>query len=70
MYLSYQANISTEPNVSISPTGYKYFGAAKDLPGVRQLFEEAPPPPPRKNRGDLMKVSPCSEILQGQKTEK
>lgn len=35
--------------------GYKYFGAAKDLPGVRQLFEEAPPPPPRKNRGDLMK---------------
>ena len=35
--------------------GYKYFGAAKDLPGVRELFEEEPPKPPRKTRGDLMK---------------
>ena len=25
------------------------------MPGVRELFEEAPPQPPRKNRGDLMK---------------
>ena len=22
--------------------GYKYFGAAKDLPGVRELFEKEP----------------------------
>ncbi|KAH8395757.1 hypothetical protein KR215_000580, partial [Drosophila sulfurigaster] len=35
--------------------GYKYFGAAKDLPGVRELFEQDPPPPPRKTRGELMK---------------
>lgn len=35
--------------------GYKYFGAAKDLPGVRELFEQAPPPPPRKTRAELMK---------------
>ncbi|WAR26160.1 ISY1-like protein [Mya arenaria] len=35
--------------------GYKYFGAAKELPGVRELFEQEPPPPPRKNRGELMK---------------
>nr|XP_018901817.1 PREDICTED: pre-mRNA-splicing factor ISY1 homolog [Bemisia tabaci] len=35
--------------------GYKYFGAAKDLPGVRELFEQEPPPPPRKTRGELMK---------------
>lgn len=35
--------------------GYKYFGAAKDLPGVKELFEMAPPEPPRKTRGDLMK---------------
>ena len=35
--------------------GYKYFGAAKDLPGVRELFEEEPAKPPRKTRGDLMK---------------
>lgn len=35
--------------------GYKYFGAAKDLPGVRELFEREPPPPPKKTRGELMK---------------
>lgn len=35
--------------------GYKYFGAAKDLPGVRELFEQEPPPPTRKTRGELMK---------------
>ncbi|KAL2090712.1 hypothetical protein ACEWY4_012975 [Coilia grayii] len=35
--------------------GYKYFGAAKDLPGVRELFEKEPAPPPRKTRAELMK---------------
>jgi len=35
--------------------GYKYFGAAKDLPGVRELFQQEPPPPPRKTRAELMK---------------
>jgi pre-mRNA-splicing factor ISY1 len=35
--------------------GYKYFGAAKDLPGVRELFEKEPPPPPRKTRAEMMK---------------
>lgn len=35
--------------------GYKYFGAAKDLPGVRDLFEREPPLPPRKTRAELMK---------------
>lgn len=35
--------------------GYKYFGAAKDLPGVRELFEKEPVPAPRKARAELMK---------------
>jgi len=35
--------------------GYKYFGAARDLPGVRELFEQEPPAPPRKTRAELMK---------------
>ncbi|XP_017777343.1 PREDICTED: pre-mRNA-splicing factor ISY1 homolog [Nicrophorus vespilloides] len=35
--------------------GYKYFGAAKELPGVRDLFEQEPPPPPRKTRAEMMK---------------
>lgn len=39
-----------------SHTGYKYFGAAKDLPGVRELFEtEVIPDAPRKTRKQLFK---------------
>jgi pre-mRNA-splicing factor ISY1 len=30
--------------------GYKYFGAARDLPGVRELFDAAPAEPPKKTR--------------------
>uniref|UniRef100_A0A671L145 ISY1 splicing factor homolog n=1 Tax=Sinocyclocheilus anshuiensis TaxID=1608454 RepID=A0A671L145_9TELE len=36
-------------------TGYKYFGAAKDLPGVRELFERETVPAARKTRAELMK---------------
>jgi len=37
-------------------SGYKYFGAAKDLPGVRELFEtEQVPEAPRKTRKQLFK---------------
>ncbi|VDD75500.1 unnamed protein product [Mesocestoides corti] len=36
--------------------GYRYFGAARDLPGVRELFEDQPQPIPRKTRGELMKA--------------
>lgn len=32
-----------------------YFGAAKELPGVRELFEQEPAAPPRRTRADLMK---------------
>lgn len=35
--------------------GYKYFGAAKDLPGVRELFETDAPKAPRKTRAEMMK---------------
>lgn len=37
--------------------GYKYFGAAKDLPGVRELFEKQAEDegPPRQSRADLVK---------------
>lgn len=39
-----------------SHTGYKYFGAAKDLPGVRELFDaDIVPPAPRKTRKQLFK---------------
>ncbi|XP_040575383.1 pre-mRNA-splicing factor ISY1 homolog [Lepeophtheirus salmonis] len=36
-------------------SGYKYFGAARDLPGVRELFDTDAPPPPKKSRAELMK---------------
>ncbi|XP_029943266.1 pre-mRNA-splicing factor ISY1 homolog [Salarias fasciatus] len=35
--------------------GYKYFGAARELPGVRELFEKEPAPALRKTRAELMK---------------
>merc|ERR1712151_942695 len=39
-----------------SHSGYKYFGAAKDLPGVREVFEaEQVPEAPRKSRKQLFK---------------
>lgn len=31
-----------------SSGGYKYFGAAKDLPGVRELFQREAPVAPSK----------------------
>ena len=34
--------------------GYKYFGAAKDLPGVRELFAQSVPATPRKTRAEWM----------------
>ncbi|CAM9337777.1 unnamed protein product [Phaeothamnion confervicola] len=35
--------------------GYKYFGAARDLPGVRELFQKSEAERPRRTRGDLYK---------------
>jgi len=35
--------------------GYRYFGAARELPGVRELFEQEPLPIPKKSRAELMK---------------
>ena len=35
--------------------GYKYFGAARDLPGVRELFETETAPSGKKTRAELMK---------------
>ncbi|NXI11936.1 ISY1 factor, partial [Irena cyanogastra] len=35
--------------------GYKYLGATKELPRVRELFEKEPLPPPQKTRAELMK---------------
>eukprot|EP00457_Paulinella_chromatophora_P011520 gb/GEZN01011664.1/.p1 GENE.gb/GEZN01011664.1/~~gb/GEZN01011664.1/.p1 ORF type:complete len:278 (-),score=64.24 gb/GEZN01011664.1/:206-1039(-) len=33
--------------------GYYYFGAARELPGVRELFEKVVPEPKRRTRGEM-----------------
>lgn len=35
--------------------GYRYFGAARDLPGVRELFQAEAPEVPRRTRADIYK---------------
>lgn len=35
--------------------GYKYFGAAKELPGVKELFEQESVEPTKKSKADLMR---------------
>jgi len=34
---------------------YRYFGAAKKLPGVAELFRSEPPPPPKRTRYQMYK---------------
>lgn len=36
-------------------TGYRYFGAAKHLPGVKELFEKEPPKKVKRTRHELCK---------------
>jgi len=49
-------NVETYGAELASHSGYKYFGAARDLPGVRELFEtEVVPEAPRKTRKQLFK---------------
>lgn len=37
------------------PGGYRYFGAAKDLPGVQELFEKQAQKVQNRKRGDILK---------------
>jgi len=34
---------------------YRYYGAAKKLPGVQELFRQEPPPPPKRTRFEMYK---------------
>ena len=38
---------------------YKYFGAARDLPGVRELFSKPEKGAPRKTKAELLKYINC-----------
>ncbi|ESQ48016.1 hypothetical protein EUTSA_v10021236mg [Eutrema salsugineum] len=48
-------NIVEVPNPSGRGPGYRYFGAAKKLPGVRELFEKPPELRKRRTRYDIYK---------------
>ncbi|CAE5967765.1 unnamed protein product [Arabidopsis arenosa] len=50
-----EGNIIDVPNPSGRGPGYRYFGAAKKLPGVRELFEKPPELRKRKTRYDIYK---------------
>lgn len=48
----------TEDDGTAVPGGrgsYKYYGAAKKLPGVAELFRSEPPPPPKRTRYEMYK---------------
>ena len=49
-------NATTGENAILGSGGYRYYGAAKDLPGVRELFEKQQLLQQKKrHRGDLYK---------------
>ncbi|XP_076940286.1 uncharacterized protein LOC143609417 [Bidens hawaiensis] len=48
-------NIVDVPNPSGRGPGYRYFGAAKKLPGVKELFEKPPELRKRRSRYDIFK---------------
>ncbi|KAF8100178.1 hypothetical protein N665_0229s0008 [Sinapis alba] len=50
-----EGNIVDVPNTSGRGPGYRYFGAAKKLPGVRELFEKPPELRKRRTRYDIYK---------------
>ncbi|KAK4793538.1 hypothetical protein SAY86_023973 [Trapa natans] len=50
-----EGNIIDVPNPSGRGAGYRYFGAAKKLPGVRELFEKPPELRKRRTRYDIYK---------------
>lgn len=41
---------------AMGANGYYYFGAARDLPGVRELFEKVDPELKKRKRGELSKM--------------
>lgn len=56
-YAKIQPKLSDDSGIQV-PGGrgsYRYFGAAKKLPGVAELFRSEPPPPPKRTRYEMYK---------------
>lgn len=58
---NYQAapNNEFEEGNTLGGRNYKYFGAAKDLPGVKELFSKPAKEPPRRTKAELLKLIDC-----------
>jgi len=52
-YLSQAPKIFDDEGQAIEGSTYKYFGAAKKLPGVKDLFYTEAPPPVKRTRADM-----------------
>ncbi|KAF9612062.1 hypothetical protein IFM89_037981 [Coptis chinensis] len=54
-HIDVDIEIPVQPNPSGRGPGYQYFGAAKKLPGVRELFEKSLELRKRRSRYDIFK---------------
>ena len=52
-YFAVSRQLIDESGAASSGSGYKYFGAARELPGVKELLREEAPPPPKRTRFEL-----------------
>lgn len=56
---NYLANSKFDDEDNIGTRNYKYFGAARDLPGVKELFAKPEKQAPRKTKAELLKFIDC-----------
>lgn len=56
---NYMTTVKLEEEEAPGTRNYKYFGAARDLPGVKELFTKPEKEPPRKSKAELLKYVDC-----------
>jgi len=60
-YSKLEAKLYDQDGIELPGSGgYKYFGAAKDLPGVRELFYREAPAPPKRSLEQLHQLVDAS----------
>ena len=52
-YFAVSRQLIKESGAASSGSGYQYFGAARELPGVKELLREEAPPPAKRSRFEL-----------------
>lgn len=54
-YFAVSRRLVDESGAATTGSGYKYFGAARELPGVKELLREDAPKPPKRTRFEMLK---------------